>query len=153
MVAQLETDQTAGFMGMSSWISTERSASNEYATVSYWRSVEDIHAFALGPLHREAWNWWNDTVAKGGHRNLGIMHEIFEVPKTNGFEGIYINYHPTGLLATTRPVEGPREGELEWVVPIVDARTGVYRSSRGRMSRGDALGASNEKVARDPYAV
>ena len=153
MIAQLEKDKTAGFMGMSTWLSTERSSSNEYATFSYWRSIEDIHNFALSPIHRDTWNWWNNAVAKGGHKDLGIMHEIFEVPKKNGFEGIYVNYHPTGLTATTRLVEGGEKGEDEWIVPIIDARRGPFRTSRGRMARGDETGSGNEKIALDPYAV
>jgi hypothetical protein len=82
------------------------------------------------------------------------MHEVFEIPKHNGWEGIYINYHPTGLAATTRVVTSSKkaEGEQEWINPIVDAGRGVYRSSRGRMARGDPDGSSNEKVAMDPYA-
>lgn len=135
MVAQLEKDQTAGFMGMSTWVSTERSASNEYATISYWRSIDDIHQFALSPVHRDAWTWWNDAIAKGGHKQLSIMHEIFEVPKQNGFEGIYVNYHQTGLAATTRLVKGGKEAGEEWVVPIVDATRGIFRTSRGRLGR------------------
>lgn len=79
------------------------------------------------------------------------MHEMFEVPKQNGFEGIYINYHPTGLARTTRLAEGTEKEE--WIVPIVDARRGVFRTRKGRMARGDELGAGNEKVALDPYAV
>lgn len=140
-------------MGMSSWLNTGRSTSNETATISYWRSIEDIHEFALSPVHREAWNWWNDAIANGKHSNLGIMHEVFEIPK-NGFESIYLNYHPTGLAATTRLVEGGEQNSAdEWVTPIVDARKGQFRSSRGRMGRGDETGSSNEKIAIDPYAV
>lgn len=153
MVKQLEKDKTAGFMGMSSWLSTERTSSNEFATISYWRSIEDIHNFALSPVHRDAWNWWNDAVAKGGHKDLGIMHEVFEIPKERGFEGIYINYHPTGLCATTKLAEGGEKDKEEWVLPMIDARRGPFRSSRGRMARGDEMGSSNEKIAFDPYAV
>ena len=153
MISQLEKDNTAGFMGMSTWLSTERSSSNEYATWSYWRSIEDIHNFALSPVHRDAWKWWNNGVAKGQYKQVGIMHEVFEVPKQNGFEGIYINYHPTGLAATTKLTEGGEEGKEEWIVPIVDARRGQFRSSRGRLGKGDDTGSGNEKVAPDPYAV
>jgi heme-degrading monooxygenase HmoA len=152
MEAQLEKDHAAGFLGMSAWIGTERSSSNEFATISYWRSIEDIHEFALSPIHRDTWNWWNDGVASGFFKNLGIMHEIFEVPRQNGFEGVYVNYHPTGMTATMKAVEG-KNGLVEWVKPIVDARFGVFRSSRGRMARGDETGSSTEKVAMDPYAV
>jgi hypothetical protein len=139
-------------MGMSSWLGAgERASSSEYATFSYWRSIEDIHNFALSKIHRDTWEWWNDNLSK--HSHIGIMHEVFEIPKRNGWEGIYINYHPTGLAATTRLVEGEKgEGNEEWVNPIVDARTGPYRSSRGRMGRGDMYGSSNEKVVKDPYA-
>ena len=141
-------------MGMSNWVAGgERAASNETTTISYWRSIEDIHQFALSPLHLEAWNWWNKTLSS--HSQVGIMHEIFEIPKRNGWEGIYINYHPTGLAATTRLVNDSEKGEgpVEWVNPIIDARRGVYRSSRGRMAKGDAEGSSNEKVVMDPYAA
>lgn len=30
------------------------------------------------------------------HSYMGIMHEIFSAPK-QGWENVYINYHPTGL--------------------------------------------------------
>jgi hypothetical protein len=141
-------------MGMSTWIGAgERAGSNEYATFSYWRSVEDIHKWALSPLHRDGWRWWNESLQK--HPHLGIMHEIFEVPKHNGWEGIYVNYHPTGLAATTKLSTdgGKADGPEQWVNPIVDARRGVYRSSRGRMARGDPNGSSNETVVMDPYDV
>ena len=141
-------------MGMSTWLGAgERPASNEYATISYWRSTEDIHQFALSPIHRDTWNWWNNTVKE--HSHLGIMHEIFEVPKHNGWEGIYANYHPTGLAATTRLVNTgeTKEGLQEWVNPIVDASRGVYRTSRGRMSKGDTDGSSNDMVAINPYMM
>ena len=145
-------------MGMSSWIGAgEKAGSNEYSTWSYWRSVDDVHEFALSAVHRDAWKWWNESLAK--HPNLGLMHEIYEVPKRNGFEGFYTNYHPTGLGATTKLIGGSGGGEKsanetpEWLNPIIDARKGPYRSSRGRMARGDPNGSSNEKVAFDPYAV
>jgi hypothetical protein len=132
-------------MGMSAWTAAgERSTANEFATISYWRSVEDLHQFALGSVHREAWNWWNDNVPKNKH--VGIMHEIFAVPARQGWEGIYGNYHPTGLGMTTRAVESfEKGGEKVWINPIVNASHGVYRTSLGRMSRGDPEGDSHGK--------
>lgn len=80
------------------------------------------------------------------------MHEIFALPERNGWEGIYINYHPTGLANTTRPIKSSEKGgEKLWVNPIVDASRGPYRTSKGRMSRGDPEGKSNDSVAKDPY--
>ncbi|KIW68960.1 hypothetical protein PV04_04871 [Phialophora macrospora] len=152
MLAQLEDEaDESGFMGMSNWVSVgERPTNNEIGTISYWRSIEDIHNFALSPIHREAWNWWNDTVSK--HMNIGIMHEIFALPERQGWEGIYINYQPTGLGMTTKAVEpSEKGGQKLWINPIVDASRGAYRSSRGRMSRGDPEGTSNDNVANHPY--
>jgi Domain of unknown function (DUF4188) len=139
-------------MGVSTWIGTgDRPGSNEYAARCYWRSIDDIHEWALSPLHRDAWKWWNESLSK--HPHLGIMHEVFEIPKRNGWEGIYINYHPTGLAATTKPCSNGEkaDGPTRWINPIVDARLGAYRSSRGRMARGDPNGSSNEKIVMDPY--
>ena len=148
------SDSPVAVMGMSTWIAAgERSASNELATFSYWRSTEDIHNFALSPTHRDAWRWWNATVQK--HNMLGIMHEIFEIPKKSGFEGVYLNYAPTGLAATTKPVHrgGMSKGEREWVNPVVEAERGQWRSSRGRMAKGDEDGSSNDEVLEGFEAV
>lgn len=132
---------------MSSWLNFgDRAASNEIMTVSYYRSLAHLHHFALGPSHRAGWNWWNKTVKE--HPHLGIMHEVYTVPK-NGWENVYVNYHPTGLAATTYKVKGA-EGKDTWVSPIVDSRKGFLRSSIGRMGRGQ--GDENERVAEDPYA-
>ncbi|EXJ60261.1 hypothetical protein A1O7_04413 [Cladophialophora yegresii CBS 114405] len=139
-------------MGMSTWVSAgERPTNNEFATISYWRSVEDIHNFGLSPIHREAWNWWNETISK--HKHVGIMHEIFALPERQGWEGIYVNYQPTGLGMTTKAVESPEKGGQKlWINPIVDASRGVYRTSHGRMNRGDPEGKSNDSViAKHPY--
>jgi len=138
-------------MGMSAWLSIgDRATNNQYATISYWRSIEDIHQFALSPIHRDAWNWWNKTVKE--HPHVGIMHEMFEVPKHSGWEGIYVNYPPTGLAATTRVVDsGKSAGVKEWIIPIVDASHGVYRSSRGRMAKGDTDGSSVDGIAPEAY--
>ena len=79
---------------MSAWLGCSDLTSNESMTVSYWRSVDQLHDYAQGPLHREAWNWWNKTVKQ--HPYLSISHEIFSVPKGN-WETIYANYHPTNM--------------------------------------------------------
>lgn len=136
-------------MGMSSWQAAgERASRNEYATISYWRSVEDIHRFALSPVHKDAWQWWSDTAKV--HKHIGLMHEIFALPERSGWEGIYVNYHPTGLAATSRPVKNKETGEVAWVNPIVDASRGVYRTSHGRMSRGDSAGDGTVDMPRAP---
>jgi Domain of unknown function (DUF4188) len=154
-------------LGASTWLSTDRPATNEIATICYFRSVVHLHKFAHSPSHREGWTWWNTNLAK--HRHIGIMHELYQVPKSN-WENIYINYHPTGLgmslpsplekkmhipltiLAATTYLAKPTAADEKpkWVSPIVDARKGRLRSSAGRMAKD--MGDGNEKYGDDPYA-
>jgi hypothetical protein len=58
-----------------------------------------------------------------------------------------------GLAATTKPCSNGEKADSpkRWINPIVDARQGAYRSSRGRMAREDPNGSSNEKIVMDPY--
>ncbi len=61
-------------------------------TISYWKSLEGLHAFANAPLHRDAWNWFNKTHEKYPH--IGIFHETHDVP-AGGYENIYHSMWPT----------------------------------------------------------
>ena len=141
MMKQLEKDSTqSGFLGASSWLSTaDRGVSSEYMTIIYFSSLEHLHAYAHGPLHTEAMTWWAKTEQRLPH--IGIMHEVFAAPK-HSWEGIYVNYHPTGLGATRKEV-GVR-GERVWVNPLVRGR-GRLTYSKGRMGR--AFSREEEWVA------
>ena len=97
-----------------------------------------LHAFAHGKEHREAWNWWNRNVKDMPH--LGVYHEAYEIP-ANHWEAVYLQMPKTGLGATE--VAGER-GELRGVV--VDARRGVWKTSSGRMGRGEKMVSET-----DPY--
>ena len=63
-------------------------------TVSYWASIEHLHAFAHGPSHREGWAWWDHY--RQSHHDVGIYHETFFAPR-GSWETIYENMHPTGM--------------------------------------------------------
>lgn len=130
-----------GFLGMSAWNSaTDRSSGNEFMTISYWRSVDDIHRFAHAGIHSEAWKWWNKTVKQ--HPHVGIMHEIYSVPKQQ-WESIYVNYHPTQLAATSYPKK-QKNGEVEWISPMVDANKAPFRTSAGRLGLNKGEKVSTE---------
>ena len=101
--------------------------------ISYWRSIEHVHAYAHSPLHEKAWLWWDKSLH--GHKHIGLYHEVFESPK-GMWEGIYINFQPTLLGATTYLKKG---GELEggevrheWVSGLLDANRGRMKTSNGR---------------------
>ena len=86
-----------GMLGISSYLGRQGATSNELMTVSYWRNIEGLHAFAESPVHREGWDWWNKTVKQ--HPHLVIYHEIYQA-NGKSHENIYGNAQPT-LLGTS----------------------------------------------------
>ena len=62
--------------------------------VTYWESIEQLHAYAQSPAHREGWAWWDEYRKK--HSDVGIMHETYLSP-AGYWETIYENCHPIGL--------------------------------------------------------
>lgn len=117
---------------------TDKNGANEFVFISYWRSVEDVHRFAHGDLHREAWKWWESTLKR--HNYIGFMHEVYEAP-AGAYEGVYINFQPSLLGATTylkkdgKMVGG--EVKPEFVNPLVDANRGPMRTSNNRRGLKD----------------
>lgn len=113
-------------LGQSGYSSKDPRSAAQLIFVSYWRSLDDVPAYANGPLHKEALKWWDSTIKQHGH--IGFMHEIFEADKGH-WENVYINFQPTGLGATTFLRKGNRlqGGEVadEWVSLLVDANKGI----------------------------
>lgn len=123
-----------GFLGQTGYMRTDERGALEFNFISYWRSIEDLHAFAHGPIHRETWVWWEKTLKQ--HDFLGVNHEIYEADKGR-WENVYLNFQPTGLGATTFLRKGDKlEGGIvddSWVSPLVDVSKGKYRTSAGRL--------------------
>lgn len=130
-----------GFLGKSSgFTAAQDGAGNAIITISYWRSIEHLHAFAHGDAHRAGWDWWNRTIKQ--HDHLGIMHETFAVP-ANGWENIYVNFHPIGMGETSHLLppsekEGSNFPAERLISPLTDARSAKWRSMFSRMGRMSA---------------
>jgi hypothetical protein len=141
------------FLGANSYLANERPTANEIMILAYFRSYEGLHAWSheAGGVHREAWSYWNTQVMGKGRteegRMFSIMHEVYQVPARK-WESVYINYHPTGMGATTFKVDV--DGQERWASPLTDARNGLLRSSQGRMAVSS--GNDNEIYNDDPYA-
>lgn len=121
-----------GFLGMSSYLNlNDRTSGNELLSVAYFRTTAGLHAFAHSEYHREGWNWWNRTVKE--HSHISIFHEVFEAPRGH-WENIYVNSAVSGICATQVAVPG-KEGQGEWVRPVVDASRGLLKTSKERMGR------------------
>ncbi len=64
-------------------------------TVVYWRSFEDLEAFAHAAPHRPAWTAFNKAVGKS-RDDVGIWHESYLV-KEGCHESLYSGMPPHGL--------------------------------------------------------
>lgn len=131
MLAELDKDATkCGYLGASGWISSsDRGYASEKMGILYFESAEKVHEYAHGALHSKSMQWWTQTAKTLPH--IGLMHEIIEAPK-GSWEGIYLNYHPTGLGATSKEVD--INGQKTWANPLVRAKGPLLRSS-GRMGK------------------
>jgi len=140
----IELDDQAlnnGFLGQSQWHSTDAKGASEVMLLSYWRSIDDIHNYAAGPLHTQTTMHWNAMVHKDadGMKHIGISHEVFEAPRGR-WEALSIHFQPTRLGATSYLRRGDKlvGGNLEdqWVSPVVEAK-GRLRNSKGRLNWAD----------------
>lgn len=80
------------------------------AVVQYWRSFEDLEAFARSKNepHLTAWRRFNKAIGSDG--SVGIWHETFMV-EAGKYEPVYGNMPVFGLAAATQhvPAVGRRE--------------------------------------------
>jgi hypothetical protein len=81
-------------------LSTDSENTNTMAWISYWRSLEDLQAFALAEVHQKGLKWY----MKGKNPSVGVMHETYVVPAGN-WETIYHNIVPFGLGETPHNYE------------------------------------------------
>jgi len=88
--------------------------------VQYWRSFEQLHAYATdtSQAHLPAWIAFNTAVASNG--DVGIWHETFLV-RSGEYENVYNNMPAYGFGLA---------GELH-------EATGKRRSAQGRLRRTD----------------
>ena len=90
-------------------------------TLSYWKDLPSLYAFAHSQSHRDVWDWWNSNLKGGRIPHLGIFHEVYAVPKGH-WENIYVNYRPFGMgKLSDRQVQAVLGSSL-W------SDTGLFRS-------------------------
>ncbi|KAJ8606810.1 hypothetical protein MRB53_040677 [Persea americana] len=72
-----------GFLNQISYQTRDAKGAPEALLLSYWRSTEDIHTYANGPLHKQAVVWWEKKVKENPEamKYIGISHETFEAPR------------------------------------------------------------------------
>ncbi|MBX0297162.1 DUF4188 domain-containing protein [Haloarcula nitratireducens] len=116
MLRELDADPDSGLLGRR----TSFGLRNVTLT-QFWRSFEDLHAYAHDPdgEHLPAWKRFAAEVGEGG--DVGIWHETYRV-RAGDHESVYVNMPPFGLGAATGlvPATGDRETAAERIGETVD---------------------------------
>lgn len=97
MIKELYTHQEDfGFLAMESYFGLRTTV-----MIQYWRSLEDLLAYAHGEKHATAWKNFNKKV--GNNDAVGIYHETYHL-KSGQYESIYGNMPLYGLGKAMKPV-------------------------------------------------
>lgn len=115
MLRELYSQPSLGFISHEMWFS------RTIVLIQYWRSVEQLFAYAKAKdsAHLPAWRRFNKAIGTDG--SVGIWHETYRV-QPGSFENVYVNMPAFGL------------GK---VGPLIEARAGL-QSAAGRLHSTDA---------------
>jgi hypothetical protein len=105
MLKALQGKPESGFLGSIFAIT----ASGPFL-VQYWRSAEQLEAFARDASmpHNRAWKAFNRAI--GGSGDVGIWHETYQVP-AGRYETVYGNMPRIGLAKAAEHVPVGRKGD------------------------------------------
>ncbi len=115
MVAELEENKAASARGEADSLGYLGSRSTLHLTgttmIQWWRSVDDIYAYASSAEHehRPAWLEFY-TIARSAPRAVTIWHETYAV-QPGGAESVYAGAKPFGLAAVAGTIPVSRRGE------------------------------------------
>jgi hypothetical protein len=103
MIAELERQPESGFLGYESWFGRTS------IMVQYWRSKEQLMAYARSrdAVHFPAWVRFNKEIGSNG--DFGIWHETYVI-RPGDYECVYNNMPLFGLAKATQSVAA--EGKL-----------------------------------------
>ncbi|KAL9046420.1 MAG: hypothetical protein Q9214_000740 [Letrouitia sp. 1 TL-2023] len=119
--------EVAGFIGRSTPFISPSAHSLAILTISYWRSLDDLHTFAQSPVHRAAWDWWAATKKQLPH--IGLMHEAFE-SESGQWETLYEGFKKLGMGEIRRSLAGKEDS-----VPALIEASGRFGTMGGRLGR------------------
>jgi hypothetical protein len=105
MLRVLSRQPGLGLLGATSWIGPHGPM-----LVQYWRSVEQLEAFARDAAlpHHPAWRAFNRAVGGGG--DVGIWHETYLVGPGR-WESVYVNMPRFGLASAGELLPVAAKGE------------------------------------------
>ena len=104
MVSELSQQPESGFLHAEAWFGRTT------IMVQYWRSLEQLLAYARNKesVHLPAWRAFNRAIGANG--SVGIWHETY-VASAGTYENIYVNMPPFGLgkAGTVYPATGGKQ--------------------------------------------
>ncbi|WP_137718681.1 DUF4188 domain-containing protein [Methylobacillus flagellatus] len=104
MLKELKRQPELGLIHAEMWFS------RNIIFVQYWRSMEQLLAYAKDKQaeHLPAWRAFNQAVGTDG--SVGIWHETYHV-SPGGYENVYVNMPPFGLgkAGVLQPATGGRQ--------------------------------------------
>lgn len=104
MLKELSRQPDLGFMHAEMWFS------RTIIVVQYWRSMEQLLAYAKNKEseHLPAWRSFNQAVGTDG--SVGIWHETYKA-SAGSHESVYVNMPPFGLgkAGVLQPATGGRQ--------------------------------------------
>ena len=119
MIQELRAQPDSGLLGYEMWFGRTT------LMLQYWRSSEQLLAYAKNrdAAHLPAWKAFNQAVGSNG--DVGIWHETY-LAKPGSYENIYVNMPAFGLgkAGTHFPATGARasaEGRLQTGVTTTKA--------------------------------
>lgn len=87
-----------GFLSMESYFGFRTTA-----MIQYWRSMDDLLAYAKNDRHLTAWRNFNKK--SGGNGAVGIYHETYQI-KGGNYESVFVNMpkHGLGKAVSASPI-------------------------------------------------
>lgn len=97
MIRELYTNkEELGFLSMESYFGLRTTV-----MIQYWRSMDDLLAYAKSEKHLTAWKNFNQKV--GNNDAVGIYHETYQL-KNGNYEAFYGNMPHYGLGKALNPI-------------------------------------------------
>lgn len=96
MIRELYQNKDLGFISMESYFGLRTSV-----MIQYWRSTEELMAYAKGQNHLIAWKEFNQKV--GNNDAVGVYHETYVVSKGD-YESVYRNMPLYGLAKAMKQI-------------------------------------------------
>jgi hypothetical protein len=117
MLRELGAHPELGFLGAESWFGRTT------LMVSYWRSMDELLAYAKSKTnaHLPAWRSFNELVGTRG--DVGIWHETYR-SRPGDYESVYVNMPPFGLGRVGASLEA----------------SGAHAHAQGRLAAASAEG-------------